>query len=61
MHRDECTTNPSFWGEKGLFNAQYAEERRFIFPLRTIIDGVGRKKLFKCLKSEAYDWEEMEE
>ena len=42
VRRNEHTTDRFFWGEKGLFSAQYAEENHFLFPsLRTIVEAVG--------------------
>ena len=32
VRRNEHTTDRFFWGEKGLFSAQYAEENHFLFP-----------------------------
>ena len=62
VRRNEHTTDRFFWGEKGLFSAQYAEENHFLFPsLRTIVDGVGEEKLFEGLELTADDWEEIEE
>ena len=59
---NEHTTDRFFWGEKGLFSAQYAEENHFLFPsLRTIVDAIGEDKLFEGLELGADDWEEMEE
>ena len=41
VRRNEHTTDRFFWGEKGLFSAQYAEENHFLFPsLRAIVDTV---------------------
>ena len=51
-----------FWGEKGLFSGQYAEENHFLFPsLRTIVDKIGEEVLFKGLELSSDDWEEIEE
>ena len=62
VRRNEHTTDRFFWGEKGLFSAQYAEENHFLFPsLRTIVDSIGEEKLFEGLDLAADDWEEMEE
>ena len=62
VRRNEHTTDRFFWGEKGLFSAQYAEENHFLFPsLRTIVDSIGEDKLFEGLELGADDWEEMEE
>ena len=62
VRRNEHTTDRFFWGEKGLFSAQYAEENHFLFPsLRTIVDSIGEDKLFEGLELAADDWEEMEE
>ena len=62
VRRNEHTTDRFFWGEKGLFSAQYAEENHFLFPsLRTIVDVIGEDKLFEGLDLAADDWEEMEE
>ena len=62
VRRNEHTTDRFFWGEKGLFSAQYAEENHFLFPsLRTIVDAIGEEKLFEGLDLAADDWEEMEE
>ena len=42
VRRNEHTTDRFFWGEKGLFSAQYAEENHFLFPsLRAIVDRIG--------------------
>ena len=62
VRRNEHTTDRFFWGEKGLFSAQYAEENHFLFPsLRLIVDSIGEDKLFEGLDLAADDWEEMEE
>ena len=62
VRRNEHTTDRFFWGEKGLFSAQYAEENHFLFPsLRVIVDSVGEDQLFEGLDLAADDWEEMEE
>ena len=62
VRRNEHTTDRFFWGEKGLFSAQYAEENHFLFPsLRTIVDSIGEETLFEGLELGADDWEEMEE
>ena len=63
VRRNEHTTDRFFWGEKGLFSAQYAEENHFLFPsLRAIVDRIGEDTLFAGLESMAADdWEEMEE
>ena len=62
VRRNEHTTDRFFWGEKGLFSAQYAEENHFLFPsLRTIVDGVGEELMFEGLELTADDWEEIEE
>ena len=63
VRRNEHTTDRFFWGEKGLFSAQYAEENHFLFPsLRLIVDRIGEEVLFEGLESMAADdWEEMEE
>jgi hypothetical protein len=63
VRRNEHTTDRFFWGEKGLFSAQYAEENHFLFPsLRAIVDRIGEDTLFAGLESMASDdWEEMEE
>ena len=62
VRRNEHTTDRFFWGEKGLFSAQYAEENHFLFPsLRTIVDSIGEDALFEGLDLAADDWEEMEE
>ena len=56
------TTDRFFWGEKGLFSAQYAEENHFLFPsLRSIVDCVGEEHMFEGLELTADDWEEIEE
>ena len=62
VRRNEHTTDRFFWGEKGLFSAQYAEENHFLFPsLRSIVDRIGEDTLFAGLESMAADdWEEME-
>jgi hypothetical protein len=61
--RNEHTTDRFFWGEKGLFSAQYAEENHFLFPsLRSIVDRIGEDVLFEGIEAlAADDWEEMEE
>ncbi len=47
VRRNEHTTDRFFWGEKGLFSAQYAEENHFLFPsLRNIVDNFGENKMF---------------
>ncbi len=62
VRRNEHTTDRFFWGEKGLFSAQYAEENHFLFPsLRTIVDSVGEDRMFDGLELTADDWEEIEE
>ena len=62
VRRNEHTTDRFFWGEKGLFSAQYAEENHFLFPsLRLIVDKVGEEVIFECLELASDDWEEMEE
>ena len=62
VRRNEHTTDRFFWGEKGLFSAQYAEENHFLFPsLRIIVDSVGEDTLFEGLDLTSDDWEEMEE
>tara|TARA_Y100001968_G_C19381145_1_gene730395 strand:+ start:592 stop:960 length:369 start_codon:yes stop_codon:yes gene_type:complete len=62
VRRNEHTTDRFFWGEKGLFSAQYAEENHFLFPsLRTIVDGIGEEYIFEGLELTADDWEEIEE
>ena len=62
VRRNEHTTDRFFWGEKGLFSAQYAEENHFLFPsLRSIVDSIGEDTLFEGLDLGADDWEEMEE
>jgi hypothetical protein len=62
VRRNEHTTDRFFWGEKGLFSAQYAEENHFLFPsLRLIVDSVGEDTIFAGLEAIADDWEEMEE
>jgi len=63
VRRNEHTTDRFFWGEKGLFSAQYAEENYFLFPsLRAIVDHVGEDSLFEGLEALAHDdWEEMKE
>ena len=63
VRRNEHTTDRFFWGEKGLFSAQYAEENHFLFPsLREIVDSIGEENLFAGLEAlAADDWEEMEE
>ncbi len=62
VRRNEHTTDRFFWGEKGLFSAQYAEENHFLFPsLRTIVDAVGEDNMFQGLELTADDWEEIEE
>ena len=62
VRRNEHTTDRFFWGEKGLFSAQYAEDNHFLFPsLRSIVDSVGEETIFAGLEAVADDWEEMEE
>jgi len=63
VRRNEHTTDRFFWGEKGLFSAQYAEENHFLFPsLRDIVDRIGEEVLFEGIEAlAADDWEEMEE
>ena len=63
VRRNEHTTDRFFWGEKGLFSAQYAEENHFLFPsLRAIVDRIGEDVLFEGIEAlAADDWEEMEE
>ena len=62
VRRNEHTTDRFFWGEKGLFSAQYAEENHFLFPsLRVIVDSVGEDIMFAGLELVADDWEEIEE
>ena len=62
VRRNEHTTDHFFWGEKGLFSAQYAEENHFLFPsLRSIVDKVGEEVMFEGLELASDDWEEMEE
>ena len=63
VRRNEHTTDRFFWGEKGLFSAQYAEENHFLFPsLRLIVDRIGEEVLFEGIEAHAADdWEEMEE
>ena len=59
VRRNEHTTDRFFWGEKGLFSAQYAEENHFLFPsLREIVDRIGEEVLFEGLEAlAADDWE----
>ena len=55
VRRNEHTTDHFFWGEKGLFSAQYAEENHFLFPsLRSIVDKVGEE-----VTSKAWSWPPM--
>ncbi len=62
VRRNEHTTDRFFWGEKGLFSAQYAEENHFLFPsLRIIVEAVGECNMFEGLELTADDWEEIEE
>ncbi len=62
VRRNEHTTDRFFWGEKGLFSAQYAEENHFLFPsLRLIVDRVGEETLFAGLEAMGDEWEEIEE
>ena len=62
VRRNEHTTDRFFWGEKGLFSAQYAEENHFLFPsLRTIVDAIGEGNIFEGLELTADDWEEIED
>ena len=61
---EEMNTPPIdfFWGEKGLFSAQYAEENHFLFPsLKVVVEGIGEEKIFEGLELTADDWEEIEE
>ena len=62
VRRNEHTTDRFFWGEKGLFSAQYAEENHFLFPsLKVVVEGIGEEKIFEGLELTADDWEEIEE
>ena len=62
VRSNDHTTDRFFWGEKGLFSAQYAEENHFLFPsLRTIVEAVGEHNMFEGLELTADDWEEIEE
>ena len=62
VRRNEHTPDRFFWGEKGLFSAQYAEENHFLFPsLRVIVEFLGEDKIFAGLELTADDWEEIEE
>ena len=62
VRRNEHTTDRFFWGEKGLFSAQYAEENHFLCPsLRIIVEAVGECNMFEGLELTADDWEEIEE
>ena len=62
VRRNEHTTARFFWGEIGLFSAQYAEENHFLFPsLRSIVDAIGESLIFEGLELTADDWEEIEE
>ena len=62
VRRNEHTTDRFFWGEKGLFSAQYAEENHFLFPsLKVMVEGIGEEKIFEGLELTADDWEEIEE
>ena len=62
VRRNKYTTDRFFWGEKGLFSAQYAEENHFLFPsLRVIVDYLGEEKIFAGLELTADNWEEIEE
>ena len=62
VRRNEHTTDRFFWGEKGLFSAQYAEENHFLFPsLKVVVEGIGEDKIFEGLELTADDWEEIEE
>ena len=62
VRRNEHTTDRFFWGEKGLFSAQYAEENHFLFPsLRVIVEFLGEDKIFAGLELTADDREEIEE
>ena len=48
VRRNEHTTDRFFWGEKGLFSAQYAEENHFLFPsLKVVVEGIGEDKIFE--------------
>ena len=60
VRRNEHTTDRFFWGEKGLFSAQYAREPFSVPSLRIIVDSVGEDTLFEGLDMAADDWE-MEE
>ena len=56
VRRNEHTTDRFFWGEKGLFSAQYAEENHFLFPsLRSIVEAVGEHNMFEGLELTADD------
>ena len=58
VRRNEHTTDRFFWGEKGLFSAQYAEENHFLYPsLKVVVEGIGEEKIFECLELTADDWE----
>ncbi|TGG78537.1 MAG: DUF3155 domain-containing protein [Aphanocapsa feldmannii 277cV] len=62
VRRNEHTTDKYFWGEKGLFSAQYAEENHFLFPsLKQIVENVGEEIIYAGLEGTHDDWEEMEE
>ena len=62
VRRNEHTTDRFFWGEKGLFSAQYAEETHFLFPsLRVIVEFLGEDKIFAGLELTADDWDEIDE
>ena len=41
VRRNEHTTDRFFWGEKGLFSAQYAEENHFLFPSLKVVVAVS--------------------
>jgi len=52
VRRNEHTTDRFFWGEKGLFSAQYAEENHFLFPsLRLIVDSTAGERCTPSLVS----------
>ena len=52
VRRNEHTTDRFFWGEKGLFSAQYAEENHFLFPsLKTVVEGICEEKNIRRIRT----------
>ena len=45
VRRNKYTTERFFWGEKGLFSAQYVEENHFLFPSLRLIEREQNKVL----------------